>query len=130
MKGTRVLIDGEQAGVLFGQFRETAAYRSWALLAVAVMANHIHIVVTVTGDPNPSDVLGDFKGYGSRALNRKWGRRPNGTWWTEGGSKRKLPDEAAVLAAVAYVRRQHNPLVVWVGPTTPATASGGRQPPE
>src|SRR5438874_7895212 len=114
MKGPRVLVDRDQAEALLGQFRETAAYRSWALLAVAVMANHIHIVVTVPGDPNPADVLGDFKGYGSRVLNRRWGRRPNGTWWTEGGSKRKLPDEEAVRAAVAYVARQSNPLVVWI----------------
>src|SRR5436309_596775 len=93
MKGPRVRIDLEQAQSLVAQFRETATYRKWTLHAVAVMDNHIHIVVTVPGDPPPADVLGDFKSYGSRALNRRWGKRPNGTWWTESGSKRKLPDE-------------------------------------
>ncbi|MDB5306984.1 MAG: hypothetical protein JWO38_1186 [Gemmataceae bacterium] len=80
------------------------------------MENHVHLVVTVPGDPDPSDILGDFKGYGSRVLNRRWGKRPNGTWWTEGGSKRKLPDEQAVAGAVGYVLRQRAPLLVWAHP--------------
>ena len=116
MKGPRILVTGEQAEVLLTQFQETAAYRGWNLLAVAVMANHIHIVVTVTGDPDPSDLLRDFKSYGSRVLNRRWGHRLNGTWWTESGSKRKLPDEAALADAVGYVARQKNPLVIWIAP--------------
>jgi REP element-mobilizing transposase RayT len=124
MKGPRVLINREQAEALLAQFRETAAYRGWHLVGVAVMDNHVHIVVTVPGDPDPADVLGDFKGYGSRPLNRGWGRRPNGTWWTEGGSKRKLPDERAVAVAVAYLLRQPNPLVVWIGPSVNPSERG------
>ena len=128
MKGRRVLIVCEQAEALLAQFQETAAYRGWALRAVAVMSNHVHIVVTVPGDPPPADVLGDFKSYGSRVLNRRWGRRPNGTWWTESGSKRKLPDEAAVTAAVAYVLRQAHPLVLWALPDVAPGERGASAP--
>ncbi len=113
MKGPRVRVDLEQAQVLLAQFQETATYRTWALHAAAVMDNHIHIVVTVPGDPSPTDVLGDFKSYGSRALNRRWGKRPNGTWWTESGSKRKLPTDGAVVCAIRYVQNQQFPLIVW-----------------
>ena len=130
MTGPRILIDREQAEALVGQFRETAAYRAWALPAVAVMANHVHLVVSVPGNPDPSDILGDFKAYGSRVLNRRWGRRPNGTWWTGGGSKRKLPDEAAVAAGVRYVRRQARPLAVWADPASAEPGErGGVSPP-
>jgi hypothetical protein len=73
-----------QAEALLTQFQETAVYRGWLLLAVAIMANHIHIVTGVPGDPNPDDILGDFKSYGSRALNRRWTRPASGTWWTGG----------------------------------------------
>jgi REP element-mobilizing transposase RayT len=104
----------EQAQLLLGQFQETARYRGWHLLAVAIMANHIHIVVGVAGDPDPSDLLGDFKAYGSRELTRKWSKPGSGTWWTESGSRRKLPDEAAIRAVIQYVRDQANPLLVWV----------------
>ena len=113
MKGPRVRIDLSQSFALTEQFQETALYRSWLLHATAVMSNHVHIVVTVPDDPDPADVLGEFKGYGSRRLNRKWGKRPNGTWWTESGSKRKLGDERAVADAIAYVLGQQFPLVVW-----------------
>jgi hypothetical protein len=96
--------------------------------------------VGVPGDPDPSDILGDFKGYGSRPLNRRWGKPPSGTWWTEGGSKRKLPDEQAVGGAIRYVRDQPNPLAVWLNAdairaafdeplSASLLASGGREPP-
>jgi REP element-mobilizing transposase RayT len=109
-----VLLDEEKALVLAAQFQETARYRGWKLLAFAIMRNHVHLVVGVPGDPEPGAELGDFKAYGSRALNRRWGKPAGGTWWTEGGSKRKLSDEAAVLAAVQYVRDQEHPLLIWV----------------
>jgi REP element-mobilizing transposase RayT len=103
----------EQAQQLLEQFQETAHYRGWQLLAVGIMRNHVHIVVGVPGDPDPSDLLGDFKAYGSRALNRKWAKPASGTWWTESGSKRKLKDEVAVREVVQYVRDQPYPLVIW-----------------
>lgn len=62
----------EHADILIGQFEQTAAYRSWGLKAVAIMANHLHLVVGVIGDPEPETLLRDFKSYGSRALNRQW----------------------------------------------------------
>jgi REP element-mobilizing transposase RayT len=78
------------------------------------MGNHVHLIVGVPGDPDPSDILGDFKSYGSRALNRRWPKPVSGTWWTEGGSKRKLPDERALFAAIRYVQNQPNALVIWI----------------
>jgi REP element-mobilizing transposase RayT len=104
----------EQAEALLEQFHETARYRGWELLAIGIMANHVHIVVGVPGDPDPSDLLESFKPYGSRKLNRRWGKPASETWWTEGGSKRKLRDEAAIRAAIEYVRNQPKPLVIWI----------------
>jgi len=104
----------EQAELLVEQFQETAAYRSWQLLAAAVMANHIHAVVGADEAVSPETILRDLKSYGSRALNRRWGRPARGTWWTQSGSKRWLKDEAAVIAAVQYVRRQEFALVFWL----------------
>jgi REP element-mobilizing transposase RayT len=116
LKGQPVYLTLEQAKVLLGQFQETAEYRAWLLLAVAVMANHFHILVGVREDPDPQTLLGDFKSYGSRALNRRWGKPASGTWWTEGGSKRKKAGEPAVRDAIQYVRVQEFPLVIWVNP--------------
>ncbi len=116
LKQPPIRLARDQADVVLKQFHETATYRAWQLIAAAVMANHCHLVVGVVGDPEPSKVLGDFKAYASRALNRKWPKPVSGTWWTESGSKRKLKDEPAILGAVAYVRDQEFPLAIWIDP--------------
>ena len=114
LRGPPVFLNGAHADVMFRQYCETASHRNWELLAVGIMRNHVHLVVGVNGDPDPHRVLGDFKSYASRALNKKWGKPRSETWWTEKGSTRKLRDEAAVLAAIEYIRNQANPLLVWI----------------
>jgi REP element-mobilizing transposase RayT len=132
MKGPPIRLDRAQAGAIVPQFQETATFRGWLLLAAAVMANHVHLVVGVPGDPDPEKLLHDFKSYASRLLDRTWGKPDNGTWWTESGSKRKLSDRQAVVDAVEYVRDQEFPLIVWVheeamrGYPAPTKAPGER----
>jgi REP element-mobilizing transposase RayT len=116
LKGPPIFLDERQAAALLKQFQETAAHRGWVLLAAAIMRAHVHLVVGVPGDPDPEKLLGDFKAYGSRTLNRDFGRRASDTWWTENGSTRVKRDERAIIAAVRYVARQEKPLVVWVNP--------------
>jgi REP element-mobilizing transposase RayT len=124
--GDPIRINLEQAEVLLPQFQETAAYRQWKLFAVAIMANHCHVVLGVPGDPEAKTLLQSLKSYGSRALNRQWEKPESGTWWTESGSKRKLPDEAAVLAAIQYVVDQEYPLVLWTTTVPELNLPGGR----
>jgi len=114
LTGPPISLNAAQAEVIFRQFCETATHRNWELRAVGIMATHIHLVVGVFGDPDPGKVLGDFKSYASRALNRQWSKPPSETWWTERGSTRKLRNELAELAAIEYVRNQSNPLLIWI----------------
>ena len=114
LKQPPIFLNTDQAHELLPQFQETAHFRKWQLLAAAVMANHVHLVVGVPGDPDPSSLLRDFKSYGSRCLNRRWSKPECGRWWTESGSKRKLPNQRAVDSAISYVQRQDNPLVSWI----------------
>ena len=109
MAGKPVYLAVAQTRVLLAQFHETAGHRRWVLRAAAVMSNHVHVVLAVPGDPQPETLLRDLKSYGSRAL----GPPAAGRWWTRSGSRRKLPDDAAV-AAVRYLRRQKYALAVWV----------------
>ena len=114
MNGPPILINREHAQILLAQFQETASYRGWQILAVAIMVNHIHLVVAVPGDPNPTKVLGDFKAYGSRALSKRFGKPASDTWWTYGGSTRKLEDQSAVADGVYYVlHKQYRPLITY-----------------
>ena len=97
------------AAELVEQFVETARFRGWRLLAAAVMADHVHLLVGVCGDPDPETLLRDFKAYGSRRLNRTGGRR---RWWTDGGSTLKKINRDATLGAARYVRDQEWPLAL------------------
>jgi len=118
MKGPPIQLTVSHAEVLLKQLQETARIREWELLAVAVMFDHFHIVVGVLGDPSPSKVLGDFKSWGTRALSKAFGAPDSKTWWTERGSKRKLPNEGAIAGAIHYVLyEQPSPLLTW----SPAT---------
>ena len=124
MKGEAVWLSAVLAEPLAAQLRETAVYRGWSLLALAIMANHVHLVVGVPDDPEPETLLRDFKSYGSRCLNKLAGKPRSGTWWTASGSRRKLPDERAVQAAIRYVQNQLLPLLVWVAQNPAADAAG------
>lgn len=116
MKGPPIVLNVEMAAEIMNRFRETAVFRNWLLYAAAIMRTHFHLVVGVPDDPDPSEVLADFKSYASRGLNRKWPRPVSNTWWTSSGSKRKLPDHIAVVSAVRYVRDQFSPLQIWINP--------------
>ena len=112
-KADLVRLNIAHADALLAQFQETATFRTWRLLALAIMVTHIHLGVAVVGDPDPEDILRDFKAYGSRRLNRTWGKPPSETWWTASGSKRKLSSETSVVGAIQYLKNQPNPLLIW-----------------
>jgi REP element-mobilizing transposase RayT len=79
LKGPPVYLRLPHAEPLFAQFQETAQYRHWTLIAVAIMRAHLHLLIGVPGDPNPEDLLRDFKAYGSRSLNQRFSRPKGGT---------------------------------------------------
>ena len=114
LTGPPIFFDLEKAELVLAQFRETAGYRTHVLRAIAIMLNHLHFVVQVPDDPDPTRLLADYKAYGSRVLNRRYGKPPSETWWTTNGSKRKLKDDRALAAAIHYVLyKQPRPLLVW-----------------
>jgi REP element-mobilizing transposase RayT len=110
------------------QFEESARHRGWRLLAGAIMANHVHLVVGVPGDPDPAALLRDFKSYASRALNRQHTRPVDGTWWTEQGSKRKISDWETLGVVLRYVREQVHPFEVWEDPGEVGKGQGADAP--
>jgi len=114
MRGPPIYLTTAHSEICLAQFQETARHRGWQIRAVAIMFNHFHIVLGVPGDPSPSKLLGDFKSWATRRLSATFGKPASETWWTERGSKRKLPNEVAVLNAIRYViYDQPNPLLTW-----------------
>ena len=120
LKGPLIRLCADQAQAICDQFFETAKHREWLLLAASSMSNHFHAVLTVAGDPEPTKLLGDLKAYASRKLTTEWGRPESVTWWTQGGSKRKLPNVRAVRSAVRYTLNQIGMLARYAHPELPA----------
>jgi hypothetical protein len=83
------------------------------------MRNHVHLVVLADECVKSDDLLRTFKSYASRALNADYPRPAGGRWWTTSASRRSLPDERAVEAAVRYVREQHEALIVHLADNRP-----------
>ena len=119
LKGRPILLNSIQAECVLAQLRETAAYRHWRLLAAAMMRNHVHLVVVADDTDKSADLLRTFKSYASRVLNAENPTPIGGRWWTTSASRRSLPDERAVAAAVRYVREQPGALAVHAEPSPP-----------
>lgn len=112
--GDAILLESAHAELLKTQFEETAAFRGWTLVVAAVMRNHVHLVVGIAGNPDPSYLMRDFKSYGSRTLNRLYGKPASGTWWAEQGSNRKVKNKRHYDAVVRYVLHQEGALLIWL----------------
>jgi REP element-mobilizing transposase RayT len=104
-KGAPVKLTREQAGVCVEAFGEVCVRYGVSIDAGAVMANHLHLVVTSDESEGPR-LLNLFKGVSSRRLGQRFGKQASGSWWTTGGSRRLLRDERAFENAVNYVRNQ------------------------
>ncbi len=104
-KGAPVKLTREQAGVCVEAFGEVCVKYGVSIEAGAVMANHVHLVVTSDDSEGPR-LLNLFKGVSSRRLGQRFGKQASGSWWTTGGSRRLLRDERAFENAVNYVRNQ------------------------
>src|SRR5688500_3556638 len=63
-----VRLTPDHAPAVFIELLRTSAFRGWQPDAIAVMPDHVHILVGVVGDPAPAEMLHEFKNYASRAL--------------------------------------------------------------
>jgi len=88
--------------------------RNWQLLALHVRTNHVHVVVTVDGDPGR--VMSDMKARASRELTRGGFGDADRKRWTRHGSTLYLFDAALVADKIDYtLHRQGAPMAYYDG---------------
>jgi REP element-mobilizing transposase RayT len=92
------LLDRPRAQSVLAAILEVCEYRDWELLAAHVRTNHVHCVVDSVMPP--SQAIGDFKAYASRALNKIEGQQKR---WARGGAASTLITNQAIYAAIHYV---------------------------
>ena len=95
-----VTLTPSQRALVDGVIRDHARRREWALHAVNVRTNHVHVVLTAAS--HAPKVAGEqLRGWGTRRLKAAHPGREN--WWTEGGSAQLVFDEDDLAEAVRYV---------------------------
>lgn len=81
--------------------REHANVRGWALHAIQVRSNHIHLVVAA--DKAPKTVRDQFKANATRVLREAPEPITNQTVWTQGGDCEVIDGEENLERVVQYV---------------------------
>ena len=128
VKGSPVRLTHEHARVCVEALVEVCEKYGLTIHAGAVMANHVHLVVS-SPESEGARLLNLFKGVSSRRLGQRFGKQASGSWWTTGGSRRLLRDERAFDNAVNYVRNQERILATceFAPPQSPRIHAG-REP--
>lgn len=89
---------------------QIAREREWEILELAVMPDHVHVVLRTHKPMNPSDILFYLKGRSSYELFRKHPnlrlRYPKGHLWAGGNFCRTVGADLDVVRN--YVRNQHD----------------------
>jgi hypothetical protein len=88
-----VRLDLEQRRLAEQAITELAGRCGWRIHAVAVQADHAHVVVSAARDPD--ELREAIKAAASRLLNAKYGARP---WWAGGG------EAASIYGSVTIFR--------------------------
>ena len=77
-------------------------YRRWALHAINVRTNHVHVIVSCSCPPEKP--LREFKAWATRRLREAELVGSDARVWTRHGSTRYLFNDDAVERAIRYVR--------------------------
>jgi leucyl-tRNA synthetase len=83
----------------------------YALIASAVMPNHVHVVVRLFTGENLSDVLHSWKSFTAKQINRATGN--TGTVWQDESFDRIVRSSAHLETLISYV--EENPLKAKLG---------------
>lgn len=106
MTGQVVVLTAEQRELVDAVLVDHCRIRHWHLHARNVRTNHVHVVVSASGDPRR--VREQLKAWASRRLSAAAGLRGTARdgqrrWWTEKGDIAWLYDEDHLAQVMRYV---------------------------
>jgi len=109
MRSTAFGLNPAGRAVVEAAITDHCRYRGWALHALAVRSNHVHVVVGFPGMA-PEKIMGQLKAWATRRLREAGHVRPQQPVWVDHGSTPYLWDRERLEAAVRYVlERQDAP---------------------
>jgi REP element-mobilizing transposase RayT len=101
MSGRPATLDADRRHAVHAALADVCAFRSWALLALNVRTNHVHLVVAA--DLAPELVMNRLKARSTRALREAGMLAPDERVWSRHGSTKYLWKEEDVEQACVYV---------------------------
>lgn len=109
MSAGPTMLDVQRRVCVDRTMREVADHRKWTFLALNVLQNHVHIVISAPDDVTPEKAMNDFKSWSTRRLRENALTEPDERVWAQHGSTRYLNSPVSVHAACDYVNRsQHD----------------------
>lgn len=101
MKHEAFVLSAKQRAVVEAAIREVCLFRGYILLALNIRTNHVHLVVSNSGQPER--IMDSFKAYATKALRAAGLAGDEQKLWSRHGSTRYLWTEEHVSTAVDYV---------------------------
>jgi REP element-mobilizing transposase RayT len=102
LKRIPVKLSARQRASVKAAIREVCKHKGWALIAINVRTNHVHLVVAI-GEASASAALNAFKAYATKRMREDGNWIESATPWVDKGSQRYLWNERSVERAVDYV---------------------------
>lgn len=101
MKGGAVIFGTGERAIVETAIREVCAFRRYALYAINIRTNHVHVVVS--NSATPERMMDAFKGYATRSLRSAGLFDSKDKVWSRHGSTRYLWTDEHIAAANDYV---------------------------
>jgi REP element-mobilizing transposase RayT len=103
MKSEPMLFNAARCFCVTEAIEGVAKHRDWTLLALKVLSNHVHVVVSTPDRVKPEKVMNDFKSWATRRLREQNLVGANAEVWEEHGSTQYLYTQQSIDAACHYV---------------------------
>jgi len=101
MKGEVFLLGARERVIVENAIWEVCTKRSYAMFAINVRTNHVHVTTDNSG--KPERMMDSFKAYATKALRNAGLLAADARAWSRHGSTRYLWTDDHISAAVDYV---------------------------
>jgi REP element-mobilizing transposase RayT len=98
-----IVLDAQRRAIVERTVREVCQHRGWALHAVAVQAEHVHVVLGAAVGTAPEQVMTTLKSWATRRMVEDGALAGGVRNWSRHGSTRYLWTAAGVRDACCYV---------------------------
>jgi REP element-mobilizing transposase RayT len=102
LKHPPVVLNEKQRCLVYDALTEVCGYRGWALHALNVRSNHVHIVVSC--DVSPERAMNDFKAYATRRLRESSLIEAETKVWSRHGSTIYIFKAEKLAEKIRYVQ--------------------------